>query len=539
MDRLQLSLTSSKVSGKGEAISPDREDLHVPTSPSTPRLQKIVKALSTTSSSKIPLDCTQISSLLSQFNRLPLGVAATDRDTLYEEELQWLLVGKAAAQTYGLILKTLLEQTIPLSEDIWYWNEVLGSYRYTALYSIQTSPLRFWAWSKDIYGDTRKRFNMRRRNPRRRSALEEGPRPRQSVSQSWRRLYGMVQESVRARSIAALPATLLSPFALSRTEAKAKQINLKKLREMNASGLGVLMNECLRFDVDEDGNIATKDEDTIRPKEAGDEWKSIVEKSVTLMETVLKSVPALNVRISDFEDTVFASVDDESAIIQRSIGLEAQQITRQVLVSKRLQTILDVDLHENKSTCRRLSKIHGRPPIIVRYWLLATVLFAFSGTILGVIARRKAALTTWIFGVGETSWDFWANWVVEPLKRVVGTIRHDEGSEVALISKKSLEGDRASLERMVIDFVVDQSSTASKNALTDAEIANIRWKTKEGDLTPILKAYEHDLRRPFVGTIRGDLVRALLIQIQKTKVDIEVAIGGIDSLLKSQELVFG
>jgi nuclear-control-of-ATPase protein 2 len=42
-----------------------------------------------------------------------------------------------------------------------------------------------------------------------------------------------------------------------------------------------------------------------------------------------------------------------------------------------------------------------------------------------------------------------------------------------------------------------------------------------------------------VGAVRGDLVRALLIQVQKTKVDLEVAMSGIDSLLKSQELVFG
>jgi nuclear-control-of-ATPase protein 2 len=62
---------------------------------------------------------------------------------------------------------------------------------------------------------------------------------------------------------------------------------------------------------------------------------------------------------------------------------------------------------------------------------------------------------------------------------------------------------------------------------------------KEGDLTPVLRAYERDLRSPFVGTVRGDLVRALLIQIQKTKVDVEIAISGINSLLKSQELVFG
>ncbi|GKZ40056.1 nuclear control of ATPase protein 2, partial [Aspergillus brasiliensis] len=67
----------------------------------------------------------------------------------------------------------------------------------------------------------------------------------------------------------------------------------------------------------------------------------------------------------------------------------------------------------------------------------------------------------------------------------------------------------------------------------------ITAKVREGDLTPVLKAYENDLRSPFVGTIKGDLVRALLIQIQKTKVDVEIAIGGIDALLKSQELVFG
>jgi len=58
-------------------------------------------------------------------------------------------------------------------------------------------------------------------------------------------------------------------------------------------------------------------------------------------------------------------------------------------------------------------------------------------------------------------------------------------------------------------------------------------------LTSVLRVYERDLRHPFVGTMRGDLVRALLIQIQKTKVDVEIAIGGIDALLKSQELVFG
>lgn len=127
---------------------------------------------------------------------------------------------------------------------------------------------------------------------------------------------------------------------------------------------------------------------------------------------------------------------------------------------------------------------------------------------------------------------------MEPMKKIIGTIRHDETAEVAIMSKGSLEGDRASLERMVIDFAIDNPASRS-SPMTETEIAEIRARVHEGDLTTVLRAYEKDLRRPFLGTVRGDLVRALLIQVQKSKVDIEVALGGIDALLKSQELVFG
>jgi nuclear-control-of-ATPase protein 2 len=39
--------------------------------------------------------------------------------------------------------------------------------------------------------------------------------------------------------------------------------------------------------------------------------------------------------------------------------------------------------------------------------------------------------------------------------------------------------------------------------------------------------------------VTGSLVRSLLIQIQKGKVDLETAMAGIDRLLKSQQLLFG
>lgn len=552
LDRLQISFAFSSTPSVGGSLhveglaSVEVEDGRPRrTSPRTQRLRAIVKTLSTTSSPKALLDATHISSLLSQFDQLSLDTGSSANDqvgALKEEELQWLLVGKAAAQTYGVMLKTLLEQTIPLSDDIWYWSEVLGSYQRTVLYSAQMSPLHFWNWCENIYADSRRRL-MSLQDSRSESITAESGREgndETSITQSWRRFYDMVKESIRARSIPTLPATVLSPFALSRADAKAKQDGLRRLREMSAAGLGVLMNECLRFDVDEDGNIVRRgDSEDSQANGGKEEWKSIVEKSIALMETVMKSVTMLEMGVSDFEEAVFASVDDESAIVEPSVSSEERPLSRQALLSKRLKLILDAHLPEHLLASRRLVKRYGRPSIWIRYWLPATILLAFSGTILRVVSQRKAAIIDWIREAGETALDFWSNWVVEPLRKVIGTIRHDQDSEVALMSKKSLEGDRASLERMVVDFAIDRSGTDTGGPLSETDIASIQSKVKEGDLTPVLRAYERDLRRPFMGTVRGDLIRALLIQIQKTKVDVEVAISGIDSLLKSQELVFG
>lgn len=103
------------------------------------------------------------------------------------------------------------------------------------------------------------------------------------------------------------------------------------------------------------------------------------------------------------------------------------------------------------------------------------------------------------------------------------------------MSKESFKGDRERLECMVVDFALNNPEAANVGSgkLTEMQIREIRAKVKEGDLTPVLRVYKKDLRRPFIGTLCGDLVRTLLIQVQKTKVNVEVAISGIDTLLKS------
>lgn len=468
-------------------------------------LQRHIRSLSTTNYVSHP---QKLASLLQ--------AASVSSSGTVEE---WILVGKAAAQTHGLVLNSLLDQILSLNKDIWYWDEVLhaNAHRGIYYYYLQTSPLRFWAWSKDVYSIFRQKVQSLGEDVEEQEQEQE----QQAHVASWGRFWNLVRESVHDRSLANVQSRIMSPLTQCRIEARKKQKSLQAMRELSATGLGILMDEGMRFDIEED-DVALHETDD-------DDWRSVITKSVHLMETVVEHGSAVlsSHHLADFEEDVFAIVNGD---------LESH--VEAAVLAERLAQIVTVYLPEHIAMLNQVVKVNGRPSRIIRYWLPATTFVLASGASLSLVYRHRADVVTWIRDFGATTRDFWYNWLYEPIKKTIGTIRHDKDSEIAIMSKESLEGDRASLERMVVDFSRDHPMNPGDQALGDAELAALRTKVREGDLTPVLKAYERDLQRPIMGTIRGDLIRALLIQIQKTKVDVEVALGGIDALLKSQELVF-
>lgn len=503
-------------------------------SPRVKELLRIIKALSAASGSQSVLPAWQIQFLLSQ-SRLLAEQGEEISANQYEADLEWILISKATVQTYGIILDTLLDQIIPLSHHIWYWDDVLSSPTYTSVYMVQTSPIRLWAWSKEVYADSKIKFQQLTSGgvyAAGSEAVSHAESIQDGLAQRWSQFYGIVRETIRERSLANVQRKIMSPVALCRSEARRKQAKLKRLREMTSSGLGVLIDEGLAF-----GGNGSDDGKSDMILSANQEWKGVVERSVVLMDMVLKDVLTLNVGVADFEDRVFAGVEEDPEL---SIQAEEDEITRPAVVARRLQDLLETHLPDHLHAAKKLVAENGRPSRLVRYWLPATALLLSSTTILRILVNKKQELLQWIRDFGVTVRDFWFNWVIDPVRKVVGTIRHDSNSEIAIMSRDSLQADRESLERMVVDFALDKPSVATgAPSISESQLAEIRAKVREGDVTPILRAYEKDLRSPLMGTVRGDLVRTLLIQVQKTKVDIEVAMSGIDALLKSQELVFG
>jgi nuclear-control-of-ATPase protein 2 len=362
----------------------------------------------------------------------------------------------------------------------------------------------------------------------------------ETATEQWGRFYGLVKQVVRERSVKEVQKRALSPVVRIRSEVRRKQAALKNLRLRNANALGVLLGEGLANESAHGDGLAT-------PREDGQHrWKRSVARNVALVEAVLLKVNDAETPVEKFDAAIAEITEDDPLYDTEAYdesGNANDNFASPQAVAERLNRILAFTLTQYQESSKLAVQEHGRPSRLVRYWLPLTVGILSSSTILRILANRRAEIIQWIEELGATTIDFWRNWVIEPTRRIVKTIRHDEGSEVSIMSKRSLEGDRDSLERMVVDFAIDNpanaSATGSSAPLTANEIADLRVRIREGDLTPVLKAYEKDLTSPFMGTVRGNLIRALLIQIQKTKVDVEVAIGGIDNLLKSQELVFG
>jgi len=137
-------------------------------------------------------------------------------------ELEWVLVGKATAQTQALLLDALIIETVPLYNEIHYWRGVLSTYPNTALYSLQTSPIRLWKWSKSVLREARQR--------------------EVNVAEGWRKFYGLVRTVIREQSATDVRARIVSPLVLIRGEIQVKQGLLERARLLNAGGIGYLLS---------------------------------------------------------------------------------------------------------------------------------------------------------------------------------------------------------------------------------------------------------------------------------------------------------
>lgn len=234
--------------------------------------------------------------------------------------------------------------------------------------------------------------------------------------------------------------------------------------------------------------------------------------------------------------------------LERALSIHStSQLTQHVILlslalspspqSQSLQPRLDqeflVQLEEsNKYHSQEIDTLR-RPSRLVRIWPRLVIIPPTIYFVSRTLYRSRESIVEHFKEATVTVRVFWESWVLQPIRNILDTIRTGGDEGVRVISKDALRADMESLERMTIALGTE------KLGYTPEQIESLRQQIQQGDLTPVLQVYENDIKSPIRSAVTGTLIRGLLIQVQKLKVDVDFALSGIDKLLRSQELTFG
>ncbi|GLB38357.1 putative NCA2-domain-containing protein [Lyophyllum shimeji] len=282
----------------------------------------------------------------------------------------------------------------------------------------------------------------------------------------------------------------IMPIELTRQECNFKRKELEKIRDQRAEALGYLsqMRGELAVAVKEPWNIQ-------------------------------RFVHVLTYVIEGDMEKAFNPSDVESSTTQEPL----QQILRLSTTVHSTQRAAHLRLLESRELLR--------PSGLTLIWPQLVLLPPLCVYALRSAYASRAAFFELAMDAKATVEGFVRGWLLDPLKDVIKTVRAG-GEEGVIVQPEGIAADFASLERMTLALAKDQLK------YTPEQLEALSRQIRQGDLTPVLRIYEEDIKSPVKSALTGTLLRSVFIQVQKAKVDIDQALAGIDKLLKSQELTF-
>ncbi|KAI8098649.1 ATP synthase regulation protein NCA2-domain-containing protein [Halteromyces radiatus] len=488
--------------------------------------------------------------------------ATFNNSTTDDNTLDWLFVTKCTLAVYGHTISSILHSTLPISESLTYWDNIQGNVWYEAYYGIQTAPGRLYSLvmntrqalldtsiTSDVTTSSIKNVltssdhilgslfpmalrdaNKNRIKQRQHSFSRYHGHPGKSLARVFRKLYS---------------APL--PLALIRDEIQQKRIALRTFRTQQASILGLLIKMAPDFgsvldnrNVSNDGFLVQTDQQSqlvsLHYVARGTTQCVKALSSCLLGNNSDASAAANRMDISPSPSSSSSSVASSVINIQETRDAIEQSIQNFSMISipphqvaKDLKQVIDqqpklYDLQVWKQD-------YGPPTRWTRYWVPGLVIVFGGKMTLDYLFERKDNIMTWTKEGIQTVREFFVHWLWEPTLGVLDTIRFKD-RRIGLSSKEGLKSDLQSLERMVTQFARDHYH------LSDDQIIRLASQVRDGDVSVVLRAYENEIKNPLRNAIRGDLIQTLLIQIQKTKVDVDIAMQALDKLLKSNELNF-
>ncbi|BEI84160.1 hypothetical protein CcaverHIS002_0407640 [Cutaneotrichosporon cavernicola] len=408
------------------------------------------------------------------------------------------ILTRSVSIIWAEVLREFVESALALLDDEVWWERSMSSRIGPLVYLVQSLPERVWHALGG--GEESESWHVKVSSVNWRNAIQL------PSSSSLSRLFRPLHVGDGAQKFTAKLQALASPLVLTKREMLSNRQTLGTAAGLAASHVGLLASNGPNWSFQRVGAAASSSD--------------LVDET-TRIYGILADV--LNIKPS--EKTVSFKDERSSRKSRRSQTQAATKVTPEMLAD-----VVTKYLPEMRQVVHNTLEEYGRPSVFTRFWF--TVLFLPPALYFGArsVVKNKEWITEQVYNGKETIKGFFVQWVWEPVEDIFNTMRG--GGEGLSLAPETVKADEESLQRMVVDFGRDVYH------LNDSELAALRVKVESGDMEEVLKAYENEIRHPIKSALFGHLIRTLLIQIQKTKTDLSVALQGLDQLLRSQQLTF-
>lgn len=196
-----------------------------------------------------------------------------------------------------------------------------------------------------------------------------------------------------------------------------------------------------------------------------------------------------------------------------------------------------------------LWKPFDRPSHFIRYWLPYTVGFlSFSYIAYKLLVAGPGFLFSLVSKFRSKMDEFYQEHVAEPFKVLYKRLTNLNNKEDLQKSIADVEQSKGTLRSMLYAFgksdleVISEneksssSSPEQKDKASTITLEDLRKRSDGLDMSIVMKRYEKEIHDPLINIARGEIVRAVLIQLQKLKVDIESAIVQLDMLIEENDI---
>lgn len=231
---------------------------------------------------------------------------------------------------------------------------------------------------------------------------------------------------------------------------------------------------------------------------------------------------------------------------------------------------------QNTSRLLDLPRWIAMPTQLQQHWILYAAAGSAATYVVVFVFKHSRLngshdLENWIKSGIDTVYNIWTERVAEPLQKVRGELFDTFRRRPSIVSMQDWEADRESLQRMLNEFKLDyskkrrdiptkhldgspseQTPIESRLALSDQKTptsgngggseskmaGSSQWTDAEmlEGMQLMMNTYEKELKKPIRHLLAGSLMRSLLIQVQKLKLDTESAMLEIDQILRANEL---